>query len=180
MRENQKVKEKKHLMALTEVTVSNFTYHFSTQSPCNTMHLSYRSTSFCIPAEKKLFGCSRSQVCTTSFTSSLEVNLRLRNTSFISNTCSTQFKPFHPLINLSLTNGALSTLSQHMTMDFHWFHSFCPKKPHYVAVVLRWCNLAKEHPCFRPRCCHSTEGRALYCKWLKSSTGIVNNAPVTA
>ena len=47
-----------HLMALIEVTVSNFIYHFSTQSPCNTMHLLYRSTSFCIPAEKKLFGCA--------------------------------------------------------------------------------------------------------------------------
>ena len=32
-------------------------------------------------------------------------------TTFISNTCSTRFKPFHPLINLSLTHGALSILS---------------------------------------------------------------------
>ena len=47
-----------HLTALIEVTVSNFMYHFSTQSPCNTMHLLYRSTSFCIPAEMKLFGCA--------------------------------------------------------------------------------------------------------------------------
>ena len=29
---------------------------------------------------------------------------------------------------------------------------------------------------FRPRCCHSTEGRALYCTWLNSSTGTVNTA----
>jgi hypothetical protein len=65
-----KSKGKIHLTALIEVTVSNFTYHFSTQSPCNTMHLLYHSTSFCIPAENKLFGCSRSQVCTASFTSS--------------------------------------------------------------------------------------------------------------
>ena len=53
-----KSKGKIHLTALVEVTVSNFTYHFSTQSPCNTMHLLYLSTSFCIPAEKKLFGCA--------------------------------------------------------------------------------------------------------------------------
>ena len=51
-----KSKGKIHLMALTEVTMSNFTHHFFTQSPCNTMHLLYHSTSFCIPVEK-LFGC---------------------------------------------------------------------------------------------------------------------------
>jgi len=53
-----KSKVKIHLTALTAVTVSNFTDHFSTQSPCNTMRLLYRSTGFCIPAEKKLFGCA--------------------------------------------------------------------------------------------------------------------------
>ena len=53
-----KRKGKIHLTDLIEVTVSNFTYHFSTQSPYNTMHLLYRSTGVCIPAEKKLFGCA--------------------------------------------------------------------------------------------------------------------------
>ena len=52
-----------HLTTVIEVPVSNFTYHFSTQSPCNTMHLLYRSTIFCIPAEKKLYGCSCGLVC---------------------------------------------------------------------------------------------------------------------
>jgi len=61
--EESKSKGKIHLTALIEVTVSNFTYHFSTQSPCNTINLLYRSTSFCIPAEKKLFGCSCGLVC---------------------------------------------------------------------------------------------------------------------
>jgi len=56
----------------------------------------------------------------------------LTRTTFISNTCSTWFKPFHPLINLSLTHGALSRLSQHTMVNFHRFHSFCPKKPHYT------------------------------------------------
>ena len=55
-------------------------------------------------------------------------------TTFISNTCSTRFKPFHPLINLTLTHGALSILSQHTTVNFHRFHSFCPKKPHYTTL----------------------------------------------
>jgi len=55
-------------------------------------------------------------------------------TTFISNTCSTRFKPFHPLINLSLTHGALSIVSQHTTLNFHRFHSFCPKKPHYATL----------------------------------------------
>jgi len=44
-------------------------------------------------------------------------------TTFISNTCSTWFKPFHPFINLLLTHGALSILSQHTMMNFHRFHS---------------------------------------------------------
>jgi len=43
-------------------------------------------------------------------------------------------------------------------------------------IALRRCNLAKDRPCFRPRCCHSTEGTALYCTWLNSSTGIVSTA----
>jgi len=38
-----------------------------------------------------------------------------------------RFKPFHPLINLSSTHGALSTLSQHMAVNFHWFNSLCPQ-----------------------------------------------------
>ena len=53
-----KSKGKLDLTALIAVTVRNFIYHFSTQSPCNTMRLLYRSTSFCIPAEKKIFGCA--------------------------------------------------------------------------------------------------------------------------
>jgi len=90
--------------------------------------------------------------------------------------CSTRFKPFHPLINLSSTHSALSILSQHTTVNFHRFHSFCPKETALRNVVLRWCYLVEEGPCFRPRCCHSTEGKALYCTWLNSSTGIVNTA----
>ena len=82
------------------------------------MHLLYRSTGFCIPAEKKLFGCA--------------MLMADQNVTFISDTCSTQFKPFHPLINLSLTHSALSILSQHTTVYFHRFCSFCPKKLHYV------------------------------------------------
>jgi len=55
-------------------------------------------------------------------------------TTFINSTCLTRLKPFHPLINLSLTHGALSILSQHTTVNFHRFHSFCPKKPRYVTL----------------------------------------------
>ena len=55
-------------------------------------------------------------------------------TTFINNTCSTRFKPFHPLINLSLTHCALSILSQHTMVNIHRFHSFCPKKPHYITL----------------------------------------------
>ena len=55
-------------------------------------------------------------------------------TTFISTMCSTRFKPFHPIINLSLTHGALSILSQHMTVNFHRFHSSCPKKLHYATL----------------------------------------------
>src|SRR5215469_3791462 len=99
----------------------------------------------------------------------------MTRTTFISNMCSTRFKPFHPLINLSLTHGALSILSQHTAVNFHRLQSFLPKVTALRHVFLRWCHLAKERSYCRPRCCHSTEGRALYCKWLNSSTGIVNN-----
>jgi len=54
--------------------------------------------------------------------------------TFISNTFSTLFKLFHPPINLTLTHGARSILSQHTTVNFHRFHSFCPKKPHYATL----------------------------------------------
>ena len=98
-------------------------------------------------------------------------------TIFISNTGSTRFKPFHPLIYLSLTRGALSILSRH-TYDgeFPQVSLLLPKETALRHVVLRWCNLAKNDPCFRSRCCHSTKGRTLYCTWLNSSTGIVNTA----
>ena len=55
-------------------------------------------------------------------------------TTFISNMCSTRFKPFHPLTNLSLTHGTLSILSQHTTVNCHRFHFFCPNKPHYATL----------------------------------------------
>jgi len=55
-------------------------------------------------------------------------------TTFISNTCSNRFKSFHLLLNLSLTHGALSILSQNKTVNFQRFHSFCPKKPHYATL----------------------------------------------
>jgi hypothetical protein len=104
----------------------------------------------------------------------------LTTTTFISNMCLTQFKTSHPLINLLLTNGALSILSQHTMVNFHRFLLLLPKETALRHVVLRWCNVAKECPCFRPRCCHSAEGRAMYCKWLNTSTGTVNSAQCTS
>ena len=100
-------------------------------------------------------------------------------TTFISNMCSTRFKPFHPLIDLSLTHGALSILSQHTMVNFDRFHSFCPKKPHYTTLFFNGAILQRASM-YSPHCCHSTEGRALYCTWLKSSIGIVNTAQCTS
>src|SRR5215510_4373609 len=65
------------------------------------------------------------------------------------------------------------------TVNFHRFHSFCPKET-ALRHVLRWCNLAKERPCFRPPCCQPTESRALFCKWLNTSTGTVNTTQCTS
>jgi len=126
------------------------------------MYLLYRSTSFCIPAQKKLFGCSQNQACTASFTSSLEVNLRPHNAffrgpthkPFVDSRCSVHTEPTY--------DGEFPKVSLLLPKETALRH------------VLRWSNLAKECPCFCPCCCHSTEGRALYCKWLNSSTGIVN------
>jgi len=39
---DSKSKGKIHLTAAIQVTVSNFTYYFSTESPCNTMYLLYK------------------------------------------------------------------------------------------------------------------------------------------
>ena len=126
------------------------------------MHLLHRSTSFCSPAEKKLFGCSRSQVCTASFTSLLDVNLRPHNASFRGPNHKTFVDSWYSVHTEPTYDGEFPRVSLLLPKETALRH------------VLRWCNLAKEHPCIRPRCCHSTEGRALYCKWLKSSTGIVN------
>jgi hypothetical protein len=93
----------------------------------------------------------------------------------IINTCSTRFKLFHPHINLWFTHSALLILRQHSTVNFRMIHSFRPIET-ALRHVRRWRNLAQERPRFRPRCCHSTGGRALYCKWQNSSTGIVNSA----
>jgi hypothetical protein len=102
-------------------------------------------------------------MCTASFTSLLEVNRRPRNASFrgpthkafVDSWCSVHTEPTYdgefPQVSLLPKETAL----------------------HYI---LRWSNLANKRPCFHPRCFHSTEGRALYCKWLNSSTGIFNTA----
>jgi len=155
----------KHFNSCNRST-SNFTY-FSTQSPCNTTHLLYRSTNFCIPAEKKLSGCSQSQVCTTSFTSSLEVDLRPRNASFRGPT----HKPFV---------DSWCSFHTEPTYDRKFPQVSLLPKETALRHVLQWSNLAKEHPRFRPHCYHSNEGRALYCKWLNSSTGIVNTVQCTS
>jgi len=101
-------------------------------------------------------------ISSLSVNSSLEVNLRPRNTSFRGPT----HKPF-----------VQSRRSVHTepTYDgeFPQVSLLLPKET-ALRHVFRWSNLAKERQCFRPRCCHSTAGRALYCKWLNSSTGIVN------
>ena len=105
------------------------------------MHLLYLSTSFCIillhsPLATQCI-CYIVQLVSVflrrrSFSAALEArcaplpSLPLRK-------CWTQFKPFHPLINLLLTHGALSILSQHTTVNFHRFHS-CPKNPHYAML----------------------------------------------
>jgi len=162
-----KSKGKIHLTDLIEVTVSNFTYIFlhsllATQCVCYIVQL------VSVFLKRRSFSAALVVLCARCWWPT--------RTTFISNTCSNRFKPFHPLINLSLIHGALSILSQHTTVNFRRFHSFCPKKTALRHVVLRWCNLAKERLCFRPRCCHSTEGGAVYCTWLNSSTSIVNTA----
>ena len=96
-------------------------------------------------------------------------------TTFISNTCSTRFKPFHPLINLSLTHGALFILSQHTTTNFDMFHRFCPKKPHYATLFFDGAILHRSVYVFALVAATRLEA-ALYCTWLNSSIGIVNTA----
>ena len=89
--------------------------------------------------------------------------------TFISNTCSTRFKPF-------IDSWCSVHTEPTYNGEFPQASLLLPKETALRHIVLRWCNLAKECPCFRPRCCHSTEGRVIYCTWLNSSTGIVNTA----
>jgi len=74
--------------------------------------------------------------------------------------------------NLSLTS-ALSILSQHTTVNFHRFYP-CPKKPPYAtffdgAISQRSVHVFALVAAIRLKA-------ELYCKWLNSSTGIVNTA----
>ena len=148
-----------HLTALIEVTVSNFTYHFSTQSPCNTMCYIVQLVSVFLL--RRSFSAARCWWPT--------------RTTFISNTCSTRFKPFHLLINLSLTHGALSILSQHTTVNFHRFRSFCPMKPHYATLFVEGAILQRSVHVFA--LVAATRLKAQRCTahgW--TLTGIVNTA----
>lgn len=64
--------------------------------------------------------------------------------AFICCTCSSRFKTFYPLRQLSLIHGVCYILHQHPTMDFHRFDSLCPQNEHYDALFLDdWV----EHPC---------------------------------
>ena len=148
---------------LIAVTVSNITYHFPTQSPCNTIHLLYHSSNFCIPAEKKLFGCAM---------------LLADQTTFISNTCS------NPDLNLSTHSWTfrwLTALCPYWANTRRWISTrFTPSapqnEPHYATLFFDVAILQRSVHLFVPRCFHSTEGRALYCACLNSSTGTVNTA----
>ena len=103
----------------------------------------------------------------------------LTRTTFISNTCSTWFKPFHPLINLSLAHSALSILSQHMTVNFHRFHSSCPKKPHYAMLFFYGATLQRSVHVFA--LVAATRLKAEHCTangWtLQQALSILCNAP---
>ena len=124
------------------------------------MHLLYLSTSFCIPAEKKLFGCFRCWWLTRTTLISKHV--------------------FDPILNFPPTHkpfvDSWCCVHTEPTYDGEFPHVSLLPKETALRHVLRCCNFAKERSFLRPRCCHSTEGRALYCKWLNSSTGIVNTA----
>jgi len=102
-------------------------------------------------------------------------------TTFVSNSCLNRFKPFHPLINLSLIHGALSILSQHTTVIFHRFHSFCPKKPHYAtlsfdgAILQRSANVFALVAATRLK----AERCTAHCWTLQQALSILRNAPAS-
>lgn len=62
--------------------------------------------------------------------------------AFVSYISSSLFKPFLPLINLSLVHGATSILSQHPTVKFQRVRFLCPKNVHYSmffdGLILQW------------------------------------------
>jgi len=99
--------------------------------------------------------------------------------TFISNTCSTRFKPFHPIINLSLTHGALSILNQHTAVNFHRFQSFCPKKPHYATLFFDDAILQRRiHVFALVAATRLKEERCIAVDWtLQQAFWIVRNVP---
>ena len=99
--------------------MSNFTYYFL-RSPLATQCICYIVQLVSVFPRRRSFSAARCWWPTRK--------------TFVSNTCSTWFKPSHPLINLSLTQGAQSILSQHTTVNFQRFHSFCPNKLHYATL----------------------------------------------
>ena len=97
-------------------------------------------------------------------------------TTFNSNTCSTRLKIFPPTHKPFVDSWCCVHTEPTYDGEFPQVSLLLPKETAQRHDVLRWRNVAKERPSFRPRCCHSTECRVLYCTWLSSSTGTVNTA----
>lgn len=70
-----------------------------------------------------------------------------------------------------LHHGAMSILSQHVTVNFHRFHSLC-LKVHCGTLLFN--DVKSQHGAHVCNC-HSTKGRALYCR-LNYATASVNVA----
>ena len=129
-----KSKGKIHLTALIDVTESNFTYHFSTQSPCNTMCYIVQLVSVFLG--RRSFSAALVVLCAQCWWPT--------RTTFISNTCSTRFKPFHPLINLPTYSWCCVHTEPTYDGEFPQVSLLLPKQTALRHAVLRWCNLAKE------------------------------------
>lgn len=107
----------------------------------------YRSISLSV-SEEKLFGFSRSQVCTASFTLSSGVNLRRSNVSYVSLSedaiiiyCHTQvIRRIRKKFKLRLLN-------------FHKVSLLRPKDSELQHIVVWWCNLVEKRPYLCPRGC---------------------------
>lgn len=114
----------------------------------------YRSISLSV-SEEKLFGFSRSQVCTASFTLSSGVNLRRSNVSLSEDAiiiyCHIQV--IRRIRKKFKRSRLWIECHKLRLLNFHKVSLLRPKDSELQHIVVWWCNLVEKRPYLCPRGC---------------------------